>query len=62
MTIKEKILLGTSIIGVGGAAVAGYFCIAYKQAVDFLVEERDESLKRPFIGFVCAKPEEKGDE
>lgn len=62
MTIKEKILLGTSIIGVGGAAIAGYFCIAYKQAVDFLVEERDESLKRPFIGFVCAKPEEKGEE
>ena len=62
MTIKEKILLGTSIIGVGGAAVAGYFCMAYKQAVEILVEERDESLKRPFIGFVCAKPEEKGDE
>lgn len=62
MTIKEKILLGTSIIGVGGAAVAGYFCIAYKQAVQFLVEERDESLKRPFIGFVCAKPDEKEEE
>ena len=62
MTIKEKILLGTSIIGVGGAAVDGYFCMAYKQAVEILVEERDESLKRPFIGFVCAKPEEKGEE
>lgn len=62
MTIKEKILLGTSIIGVGGAAIAGYFCMAYKQAVEILVEERDESLKRPFIGFVCAKPEEKGEE
>ena len=61
MTIKEKILLGTSIIGVGGAAVAGYFCMAYKQAVEILVEERDESLKRPFMGFVCAKPEEKGE-
>ena len=59
MTIKEKILLGTSIIGVGGAAVAGYFCMAYKQAVEILVAERDESLKRPFIGFVCDKPEEK---
>ena len=62
MTIKEKILLGTTIIGVGGAAVAGYFCMAYKQAVEILVEERDESFKRPFIGFVCAKPEEKGEE
>ena len=35
MTLKEKILLGTSIIGVRGAAVAGYFCMAYKQAVEF---------------------------
>ena len=62
MTLKEKILLGTSIVSVGGAVVAGYFCMAYKQAVQFLVEERDESLKRPFIGFVCAKPEEKEEE
>ena len=62
MTIKEKILLGTSIIGVGGAAIAGYFCVAYKQAVDILVEERNESFKRPFIGFVCAKPEKKEEE
>lgn len=61
MTIKEKILLGTSIIGVGGAAIAGYYCAAYKQAVEILVAERDESFKRPFIGFVCAKPEEKED-
>ena len=59
MTIKEKILLGVSVVSVGGAAIAGYYCAAYKQAVEFLVEERDESLKRPFIGFVCAKPEEK---
>ena len=59
MTIKEKILLGTSIVGVGAACVSGYFCVAYKQAVDFLVEERNESLKRPFMGFVCGKPEEK---
>lgn len=59
MTTKEKILLGTSVLGVGGSLVAGYFCIAYKQTVDFLVAERDESLKRPFIGFVCGKPEEK---
>ena len=36
MTLKEKILLGTSIISIGGAAVAGYFCVAYKQAVQFL--------------------------
>ena len=62
MTIKEKILLGTSIIGVGGAAVAGYFCMAYKQAVEILVAERDESLKRPFMGFVCGEPEEKEEE
>lgn len=38
MTLKEKILLGTSIISVGGAAIAGYYCAAYKQAVEFLVE------------------------
>ena len=62
MTLKEKILLGVSVVSVGGAAVAGYFCMAYKQAVEFLVEERDELLKRPFIGFVCGKPEEKEEE
>lgn len=62
MTIKEKILLGVSVVSVGGAAVAGYFCMAYKQAVEILVEERDESLKRPFIGFVCGKPEKKEEE
>ena len=62
MTIKEKILLGVSVASIGGAAVAGYFCIAYKQAVEFLVGERDESFKRPFMGFVCAKPEEKEEE
>lgn len=62
MTIKEKILLGVSVVSVGGAAIAGYFCMAYKQAVEILVEERDESLKRPFIGFVCGKPEEKEEE
>ena len=58
MSIREKILLGTSIIGIGGAAVAGYLCLAYKQAVEILIEERDESLKRPFMGFVCGKPDE----
>ena len=62
MTIKEKILLGVSVVSVGGAAIAGYYCAAYKQAVEILVEERDESLKRPFIGFVCGKPEEKEEE
>ena len=62
MTIKEKILVGVSVVSVGGAAVAGYFCVAYKQAVEILVEERNESLKRPFMGFVCAKPEEKEEE
>ena len=60
MTIKEKILLGVSVVSVGGAAIAGYYCAAYKQAVEILVAERDESFKRPFIGFVCGKPEEKG--
>lgn len=59
MNIKEKVLLGVSIVSVGGAAVAGYFCVAYKQAVEILVAERDESFKKPFMGFVCAKPEEK---
>ena len=62
MTIKEKILLGTSIVGVGAACVSGYFCVAYKQAVEILVAERDESFKRPFMGFVCGKPEEKEEE
>ena len=61
MNIKEKVLLGVSIVSVGGAAIAGYYCAAYKQAVDILVAERDESFKKPFIGFVCAKPEEKED-
>ena len=62
MTIKEKILLGVSVVSVGGAAVAGYFCMVYKQAVEILVEEQNESFKRPFMGFVCAKPEEKEEE
>lgn len=62
MSIKEKILLGVSVVSVGGAAIAGYYCVAYKQAVEILVAERDESFKRPFIGFVCAKPKEKEEE
>lgn len=61
MTTKEKILLGTSVLGVGGSLVAGYFCLAYKQACEILIEERDASYEKPFIGFVCAKPEEKGE-
>ena len=61
MTTKEKILLGTSILGMGGWLITGYFCIAYKQACDILIEERDASYEKPFIGFVCAKPEEKGE-
>ena len=61
MTTKEKILLGTSILGIGGWLITGYFCIAYKQACDILIEERDASYEKPFIGFVCAKPEEKGE-
>ena len=61
MTNKEKILLGTSIIGMGGWLITGYFCIAYKQACDILIEERDASYEKPFMGFVCAKPEEKGE-
>ena len=61
MTNKEKILLGTSILGMGGWLITGYFCIAYKQACDILIEERDASYEKPFIGFVCAKPEDKGE-
>lgn len=61
MTNKEKFLLGTSILGVGGSLVAGYFYLAYKQAYDILIEERDASYEKPFMGFVCAKPEEKGE-
>lgn len=61
MTTKEKILLGTSILGMGGWLITGYFCIAYKQACDILIEERDASYEKPFMGFVCAKPEDKGE-
>ena len=61
MTTKEKILLGTSILGIGGWLITGYFCIAYKQACDILIEERDASYEKPFMGFVCAKPEDKGE-
>ena len=61
MTTKEKILLGTSVLGMGGWLITGYFCIAYKQACDILIEERDASYEKPFMGFVCAKPEEKGE-
>lgn len=45
----------------GGWLITGYFCIAYKQACDILIEERDASYEKPFMGFVCAKPEEKGE-
>ena len=61
ITTKEKILLVTSILGMGGWLITGYFCIAYKQACDILIEERDASYEKPFMGFVCAKPEEKGE-
>ena len=61
MTTKEKILLGTSVLGGGGSLGAGYFCLAYKQACEILIEERDASYEKPFMGFVCAKPEEKGE-
>ena len=61
MTTKEKILLGTSVLGVGGSLVTGYFCLAYKQACEILIEELDASYEKPFMGFVCAKPEEKGE-
>ena len=61
MTTKEKFLLGTSILGMGGWLITGYFCIAYKQACDILIEERDASYEKPFMGFVCAKPEDKGE-
>lgn len=61
MATKEKILLGTSILGMGGWLITGYFCIAYKQACDILIEERDASYEKPFMGFVCAKPEDKGE-
>ena len=61
MTTKEKILLGTSVLGMGGWLITGYFCIAYKQACDILIEERDASYEKPFMGFVCAKPEDKGE-
>ena len=61
MTTTEKILLGTSILGIGGWLITGYFCIAYKQACDILIEERDASYEKPFMGFVCAKPEDKGE-
>lgn len=62
MTLKEKILLGTSIVSVGVACVSGYFCVAYQQAVKILIEERNESLNRPFMGFVCGEQEEKEEE
>ena len=61
MTTKEKILLGTSILGMGGWLITGYFCIAYKQACDILIEERDAPYEKPSTGLVCAKPEDKGE-
>ena len=54
MTKREKALLGTSITG-----FTGYYMIAYKQAFDILVEEQKASYEKPFMGFVCAKHEEK---
>ena len=62
MTKREKVLLGTSITSFAGFLITGYYLIAYKQAVDILVEERDASYEKPFMGFVCAKPEEQGEE
>ena len=61
MTKREKVLLGTSITGFTGFLITGYYMITYKQAFDILVEEQKASYEKPFMGFVCAKPEEKGE-
>ena len=61
MTKREKVLLGTSITGFTGFLITGYYMIAYKQAFDILVEEQKASYEKPFMEFVCAKPEEKGE-
>ena len=61
MTKREKVLLGTSITGFTGFLITGYYMIAYQQACDILVEEQKASYDKPFMGFVCAKPEEKGE-
>lgn len=57
MTTREKILLGVSIIGVGTTSVFGYMYLGYKQAVDILIQERNASYEKPFMGFVVEKSE-----
>ena len=60
MTTTEKVLLGISAVSICTSGFCCYMWLAYKEAVDILVAERDNVREMPFIGFVCENKNEKG--
>jgi hypothetical protein len=55
MTTTEKVLLGISAVSICTSGFCCYMWLAYKQAVDILVAERDNVREMPFIGVVCGE-------
>ena len=55
MTTTEKVLLGISAVSICASGFCCYMWLAYKEAVDILVAERDNVREMPFIGFVCGE-------
>ena len=55
MTTTEKVLLGISAVSICTSGFCCYMWLAYKEAVDILVAERDNVREMPFIGFVCGE-------
>ena len=62
MTTTEKVLLGISAVSICTSGFCCYMWLAYKEAVDILVAERDNVREMPFIGFVCGEVVEEEDE
>ena len=61
MTTTEKVLLGISAVSICTSGFCCYMWLAYKEAVDILVAERDNVREMPFIGFVCGEVVEEED-
>ena len=61
MTTTEIVLLGISAVSICTSGFCCYMWLAYKEAVDILVAERDNVREMPFIGFVCGEVVEEED-
>ena len=55
MTTTEKVLLGVSAVSICASGFCCYMWLAYKEADDILVAERDNLREMPFSGFVCGE-------